>query len=181
LLPITCPECSLKNPLELPINGSLQDDMLFKITKSDPLVCKYYQFYGCGLCATRGKQKEAHLWKSSSHMGWVVPLQSLFWRSTQKMCTGRRRHQDHWTMSFITIWRTLWHIPHSFKDLVKWILLANHVWRHKGLHSKVWSVSEAWKYQFKRCHATHQQPLDRALWCHHINLYMKRPIIYLLS
>ena len=29
----------------------------------------------------------------------------------------------------------------------------------------MWSVSEAREYQFKRCHATHQQPLDRALRC----------------
>ena len=55
--------------------------------------------------------------------------------------------------------------PRSFKNLAKWILLANHVWRHERLHPKVWSMSEAQKYQFKRCHATHQQPLDQVLWC----------------
>ena len=81
------------------------------------------------------------------------------------MCAGRRRHQDYGTMPLITIWRTLWCIPHSFEDLAKWILLANHVWRHKGLHPEVWRMSEAQEYQFKRCHATHQQPPDRAFWC----------------
>jgi hypothetical protein len=30
-------------------------------------------------------------------------------------------------MPLITIWRTLWGIPHSSKDLAEWIILANHV------------------------------------------------------
>ena len=95
-------------------------------------------------------------------MGWAVPLQSLLWWPTQKVCTGRGRHQDYRTMPLITIWRTLCCILHSFKDLTKRILLANHVWRHERLHQEMWSMSEAWEYQFTRCHATHQQPSDRA-------------------
>jgi len=30
-------------------------------------------------------------------------------------------------MSFITIWRSLWSIPYTFKDLAVWILLAYNV------------------------------------------------------
>ena len=33
----------------------------------------------------------------------------------------------------------------------------------------MWSLSKAWEYQFKRCHATHQQPPNRALRCLGIN------------
>jgi hypothetical protein len=98
-------------------------------------------------------------------MGWTVSLQSLLWRPTQKMRASWRRHQDHLTMPLTTIWRTLWGISHTFEDLAKWILLANHVWRHEGLHPEVWSMLEAREYQFKRCHATHQQALNRTLRC----------------
>ena len=64
--------------------------------------------------------------------------------------------KNYWKMSLITIWRTLWGIPHTLKDLAKWILLANNVQRHKRFHPKVQCMSETWQHQFKRCHATHQ-------------------------
>jgi hypothetical protein len=102
---------------------------------------------------------------SSPHMGCAVSLQSLLWWTTQKVCTGRRRHQDHWTMPLITISRTLWSIPHSCEDLAKWICLANYVWRHKILHPEMWSVSDARECQFKGCYASYQQPLDKTLQC----------------
>ena len=74
-------------------------------------------------------------------------------------------------MSFITIWRPLWSILYTFKDLAVWILLAYNVWRHEAIYHKLWAMSKARKQKHKGCHATHQQPSDWALWCLGNRLY----------
>jgi hypothetical protein len=118
-----------------------------------------------------GDNKKTYLWESSTPMGSTVSLQNMCWWTTKKMCTSGGGHSNHSEMPLITIWRSLSVIPHSCKNLAEWILLANHVWRHQELYPEMCIMSEAWKYQHKRCHATHQQSLDRALWCLRNQLY----------
>ena len=98
-------------------------------------------------------------------MGWAIPLPSMLWWLTQEMCDHWGRMEDHRQMSFITIWRSLWSIPYTFKDLAVWILLAYNVWRHEAIYQKMWAMSKARKHKYKGCNATHQQPSDWALWC----------------
>ena len=97
-------------------------------------------------------------------MGWTIPLSSMLWWFTQKMCASWRRNQNNWKMSFITIWRALWGASNACKDMVVWILLTKIVWRHQRIYSDMWPMPKTWQYQFKRCHATHQQSSDWALW-----------------
>jgi hypothetical protein len=52
---------NITNTQDLPINDFLRDDMLLKVTASNPLICKYCKFYGSRVCTTRREQKEAHL------------------------------------------------------------------------------------------------------------------------
>ena len=111
-----------ENSQELPTNDSLRDDMLFKVMKSDPWYANIINFMVAGYVPL-GENKRKLIYESHIHI-WDEPY--LF-RCTQEVCTGRRRHQNHRTMSLITIWRALWCILHSLKDLAKWILLANHV------------------------------------------------------
>jgi len=60
-----------KEPQELPINDSLRDDMLFKVTKTDPWYANIVNFMVVGY-VPRGENKKRHIYESRLHI-WDPP------------------------------------------------------------------------------------------------------------
>jgi hypothetical protein len=56
-----------KNLQELPINGSLRDDMLFKVTKSDPWYSDIVNFMVVGYVPP-GNNKRKLIYESHQHL-----------------------------------------------------------------------------------------------------------------
>jgi len=73
------------------------------------------------------------------------------------MRTGSRSHTNHREMPHCSIWRPLWSIQNSSQNLAKWFFLANDVWGHQRIHSKVSKMPDAWWHNNSQCNAPHKQ------------------------
>jgi len=100
--------------------------MLFKVTKTDPWYANIVNFMVAGYVPP-GENKKRLIYESRLHI-WDPPYlfrvcsDGLLRRCVPvEMSDG---HADHTEMSHITIWRSLWSLPYSCKNLAEWFLLA---------------------------------------------------------
>jgi hypothetical protein len=117
----------LENSLEPPINDSLRDDMLFKITRSDPWYMNIVNFMVAGYVSPK-ENKRKLIYESRLHI-WGPPyLFKVCFDGLLRRCVLakegikiiERCHSSSYGGHYGGI-------PHSCKDLAKWNLLANHV------------------------------------------------------
>ena len=127
------------------------------------MVRKYCELYGCRICVTRGEQEKAYLREPSTSLGWSIPVQVMHRWSAETMCTRSRSHTNHREMPYCSIWRPLRSIQESSKNLAKWFLLANNVWRHQRIHPKVLKMPDAGWHNNSQCNAPHKQSPSRTI------------------
>jgi hypothetical protein len=64
----------ITNMQEPPINDFLRDDMLLKVTDTNPWYANIVNFMFFRICTTRRKQEEAHFCKQTSPLGRPIPV-----------------------------------------------------------------------------------------------------------
>jgi hypothetical protein len=111
------------------------------------------------------KIEENYNWMSMSHLGWSISVSGLFGWPTEKMRANSRGSTNHWKMPCSTIWRLLRSIPHTSQNLAMWVLLADDVQGHQGIHPKVSEVSIPRNHQLSQCNTATLKPLNRNIWC----------------
>ena len=89
----------------------------------------------------------------------------MCWWSIKKVRACSRGDTNHQKMPCSSVRRPLWSILHTSQNLAMRILLANNVWRHQRIHSKVSKVPISWKHQLSQCNAPALQPSNRNIWC----------------
>ena len=113
----------------------------------------------------REKQKKAASQKQTTPLGWPIPVQGMLWRPIEEMCTNSGRVANHGEMSCSTVQRTLLSISRTSQNLAVWILLADDVRRHQGVHPKVSKMlATRWHYS-SQYNAPPLQPTSGDLQC----------------
>ena len=106
-----------KNPQETPINDSLRDDMLYRINRSDPWYADIVNFMVSGYVPPGANNKLIQ--ESRSHI-WDEPY--LFRVCSDGLLRRCVTTKEGWKIidrcHFITIRRSSWSVPYTFKDLV---------------------------------------------------------------
>ena len=111
------------NLQEPPINDFLCDDMLLKVTDSNPWYANIVNFMVAGYVPPGGKQEKADLREQTSPLGSTVPVQGVYGWIIEDMCPYSRRGTDHREMPYCNVWRPLWSFQNTSKNLAKWFLL----------------------------------------------------------
>ena len=126
MLSITCPECSLR--IHRNCSPMIRCGTTCSSRSQNPtLGMQILLILWLQVMYHQGKIKEISSTKVISTYGMNRTSSESALTAYSEDVYRRGRHQDYRMMPLITIWRTLWCIPHSFNDLAKWILLANHV------------------------------------------------------
>ena len=116
----------ITNMQDLPINDFLRDDMLLKVTDSNPWHVNIVNFMVSGYVPP-GENKKKLLYESRCHL-WDNPyLYRVCSDGLLRRCVPKAEGIQIREVPLRTIWRPLWYISHPSENMAKWFLLAINV------------------------------------------------------
>ena len=157
MLPVICIECILRNPQEPPINDAMRDNMLYRITRSDPWYADIVNFMVAGYVPP-GVDKNKLIYESHHRM-WDEPYlfrvcsDGLLWRCVpveEGMKIIEKCHSSPYGGHYgafhthAKIWQNGFFWPTMYQDTKAFFQRCGACQRHGNINTK-------------RYHATHHQ------------------------